>query len=72
MKVTQLNDDEMYELKDRLYTDFYYGKGNLPRLTQKQFKAIEMAVYPPDIPNWVMYDLYSNRNFVKDEFACNG
>lgn len=71
MRVTELNDDEMYELKDRLYTDFYYGKDRLPDLTKRQREAIEKAVYPPDIPNWVMYDLYNRASFVKDDFICN-
>lgn len=30
MKVEQLSDDEMYELKDKLYTDFYYNQDALP------------------------------------------
>ena len=36
MRVTELNDDEMYELKDTLYTDFYYNQEALPHMIESE------------------------------------
>ena len=71
MRVTDLNDDEMYELKDKLYTDFYYNQEALPQMIESERKALEGATYPEDIPNWLMYNLYNGTEFSKDDFWCN-
>lgn len=71
MHVTKLNADEMYELKDNLYIDFYYNTDALPNLTKEQQEHIESADYPDDIDDEVMHEIYDGYDFVKDDFSCN-
>lgn len=71
MKVEQLNDDEMYELKDKLYTDFYYNQEALPQMIESERNVVASATYPSDIPNWLMYNVFYGVNFTKDDFWCN-
>lgn len=72
MKVEQLSEDEMYELKDSLYCNFYYNQDALPIMIESERKVLEKATYPSDIPDWLMYRLYGGVDFVKDDFWCNG
>lgn len=46
MKVEQLSDDEMYELKDKLYTDFYYNQDALPQMIESERNVLASATYP--------------------------
>lgn len=71
MNVKQLSDDEMYELKDKLYTDFYYNQEALPQMIESERKALESATYPTDIPDWLMYNLFGGIEFTEDDFWCN-
>ena len=71
MNVKQLSDDEMYELKDKLYTDFYYNQEALPQMIESERKVLESATYPTDIPDWLMYNLYQSTEFTEDDFWCN-
>lgn len=71
MKVEQLSDDEMYELKDKLYTDFYYNQEALPQMIESERKVLASATYPMDIPDWLMYNLYNGTEFTEDDFWCN-
>lgn len=72
MKVEQLSDDEMYELKDKLYTDFYYNQDALPQMIETEHNVVASATYPSDIPNWLMYNVFHGIEFTKDDFWCNG
>lgn len=71
MKVEQLSDDEMYELKDKLYTDFYYNQEALPQMIESERNVLAGATYPTDIPNWLMYNLFHGTEFTEDDFWCN-
>ena len=71
MDVTELNEDEMYQLKDTLYCDFYYNPDDLPKLTDEQRSYIESAEFPDDISNKIVYEIYGGTSFVKDDFWCN-
>lgn len=71
MKVEQLSDDEMYELKDKLYTDFYYNQEALPEMIANERNVLASATYPADIPDWLMYNLYQGTEFTEDDFWCN-
>ncbi len=72
MHVTELNNDEMYQLKDSLYCDFYYNQDDLlQELTDKQRKHIEDAEFPDDISDEIIYDIYGGYIFSKDDFWCN-
>lgn len=71
MHVTKLNLNEMYELKDNLYSNFYYDMDALPELTEEQRSYIENADYPDDIDDEIIYEIYDDYDFVKDDFFCN-
>ena len=71
MHVIELNNDELYQLKDTLYCDFYYNHDNRPDLTDDQRSHIESAELPDDIADEVVYEIYNGVNFVKDDFWCN-
>lgn len=71
MHVTKLNPNEMYELKDNLYSNFYYDMDALPELTEEQRSHIENADYPDDIDDEIIYEIYDDYDFVKDDFFCN-
>lgn len=71
MHVNELNNDELYQLKDTLYCDFYYNYDGLPDLTNDQRSHIESAELPDDIADEVVYEIYNGVNFVKDDFWCN-
>ena len=71
MSVKELNQDEMYQLKDTLYSDFYYYRENLPELTDEQRNHIESAEYPDDISDSIIHEVYGDISFVKDDFWCN-
>lgn len=71
MHVTELNNDELYQLKDTLYCDFYYNQDGLPELTDEQYDHIENADYPDDISDEVVHEIYSGILFSKDDFWCN-
>lgn len=71
MKVERLSNDEMHELKDTLYTDFYYNQEALPQMIERECDVLASATYPTDIPNWLMYSLYSDTEFTEDDFCCN-
>lgn len=71
MKVEQLSDDEMYELKDKLYTDFYYNQEALQEMIATERNVLASATYPTDIPDWLMYNLYNGTEFTEDDFWCN-
>lgn len=72
MKVEQLSDDEMYELKDKLYTDFYYNQEALPQMIDSERNVLAGATYPTDIPDWIMHNLFHDIEFTEDDFCCNG
>lgn len=71
MKIEQLSDDEMYELKDKLYTDFYYNQDALSPMIATERNVLASATYPTDIPDWLMYNLYQGTEFTEDDFWCN-
>lgn len=71
MDVTELNNDELYQLKDTLYCDFYYNRDDLPELTDKQRSHIKYADYPDDISDEVVHEIYGSYIFSKDDFWCN-
>ena len=71
MHVTELNDNELYELKDKLYCDAYYDSDNLPSMTDAQICEVYDAEYPDGISDELIFDVYDGIGFVKDDFFCN-
>ena len=71
MHVTELNQDELWQLKDTLYLDLLYNPDGLPELTEEQKQHIEDALYSSDISDEVVFDIYDGYEFSKDDFWCN-
>ena len=67
MNVTELNSNELYQLKQELY----YMEEILPNLTAERLAAIKDADIPDNIPDQIVYEVYNGVNFVKDDFWCN-
>ena len=67
MNVTELNSNELYQLKQELY----YMDEILPNLTTERLAAIRDADIPDNIPDQIVYEVYNGVNFVKDDFWCN-
>lgn len=67
MNVTELNSNELYQLKQELY----YMVEILPNLTTERLAAIKDADIPDNIPDQIVYEVYNGVNFVKDDFWCN-
>ena len=67
MRVTELNSDELYQLKQELY----YMEEILPNLTTERLAAIKDTDIPDDIPDQIVYEMYEGVDFVKDDFWCN-
>ena len=66
MDVEELNEDELWELKDKLfwnYEDEY--------LTDEQIAIINNALDPDDIPNELVFEVFDGYSFVEDDFWCN-
>lgn len=67
MKVTELNSNELYQLKQELY----YMEEILPNLTTERLDAIRDADIPDNIPDQIVYEMYEGVDFVEDDFWCN-
>ena len=67
MHVTELNSDELYQLKQELY----YMEEILPNLTTERLAAIKDADIPDNIPDQIVYEMYEGIDFVEDDFWCN-
>lgn len=67
MRVTELNNDEMLQLKEALF----YGADILPEMTDKQKVEIENALCTDDIPDELVHNLYADIYFVEEDFWCN-
>jgi hypothetical protein len=67
MNVTDLNHDELAQLKQELY----YMVEVLPNMNEERLKAIQSAEYPDDITDKIVYEMYDGISFVEEDFWCN-
>ena len=67
MHVTDLNADELNELKG----DLFYGNVETCFLPKEKLEIIENAICPEDIPDELVIDVYKDFDFIKDDFFCN-
>lgn len=67
MTVKELNQEEKLQLKEALV----YGADNLPLITKEQQKIIDKAFSSDDISDELVEDIYTDINFVKEDFFCN-
>ena len=68
MHVTELNDDELFELKEALYYN-YYSDADL--LTYEQRVRVEDSLCTENVPIDIVYAAFGGIDFVKDDFWCN-
>lgn len=64
--VTELNSDELWELKDRLFWDI-----DSEEMTDKQRNIVLDAVNQDDIPDELIFDVFDGYSFVEEDFWCN-
>ena len=67
MNVRELDYEELLELKEMLC----YGADILPEMTDEQKRICEEAFSSDDIPDELVYELYDEISFVKEDFWCN-
>lgn len=75
MLVTELNYEELHQLKDALY----YGTDKPDNLIDRHYQIIRTSNTPDDIPDWLVYEAYKHidlcvskaNDFTKKDFFCN-
>lgn len=67
MNVTELTRDQLAYLKEHLY----YDSDIVPELTPGQRKAIDKAQIPEEIPNALVFEIFSGIDFVEDDFPTS-
>lgn len=68
--VTELNHDELYELKDKLYWECVWGDES-EYMTDEQRAIVDSADYSDDIPDSLIFDVFGGTCFVEEDFWCN-
>ena len=64
--VEELNEDELWELKDRLFWN-----SEEEYLTEEQMEIINNALDPDDIPNEIVFEVFEGTAFEEEDFWCN-
>ena len=64
--VEELNEDELWELKDRLFWN-----SEEEYLTEEQMEIINNALDPDDIPDEIVYEVFEGTVFSEEDFWCN-
>lgn len=71
MHVTELNHEELYELKCKLHwqtcSDDYSGE----YITSEQQAILDRTEYADDIPDKLVFEVFDGYDFVEDDFWCN-
>lgn len=67
MNVTELTRDQLAYLKECLY----YDADILPELTPGQRKAIDKVQIPEEIPNALVFEIFTGIDFVEDDFPTS-
>ena len=65
--VTELNENELYQLKE----DLYYGIKDLGWLTVEERNEVECAYFPEDISDEIVFKVFCDTDFVMEDFFCN-
>lgn len=68
MDVTELNREELDQLKFNLY---YETDGWHQRLTDKQRLIVRSVNYVEEIPDQIVYEAYRYIDFTEEDFFCN-
>lgn len=70
MNVTELTRDQLEYLKECLYYDSDIVP-IVPELTPELRKAIDKAQIPEEIPNALVFEIFSGIDFVEDDFPTS-
>ena len=73
MNVRELTQDQLYELKSKIYWMSFEEIENeyYEVLDDEIILDLEKATYPNNISNESIYKLYDGINFTNDDFFCN-
>ena len=67
MTIYELNENEMYELKEKLY----YHCDEMAELNEAERYTVDEALTPEDIPDKIVYKAFGMYSFVEEDFFCN-
>ena len=67
MNVTELTRDQLAYLKECLY----YDSETIPEMTSELIKAIDKAQIPEEIPNALVFEIFTGIDFVEDDFPTS-
>ena len=67
MNVTELTRDQLAYLKECLY----YDSETIPEMTSELRKAIDKAQIPEEIPNALVFEIFTGIDFVEDDFPTS-
>ena len=67
MNVRELDYGELLQLKEELC----YGADILPEMTEEQKKICDESMFADDIPDELIFELYDEISFVKEDFWVN-
>lgn len=72
MNVRELTQDQLYELKSKIYWMSFEEIENehYEVLDDEIILDLEKAIYPNNISNESIYKLYDGINFTNDDFFC--
>lgn len=70
--VRELNEDELRELKGKLFWQVYCGdNGSGEYMTDEQYAIVDSAKYLDDIPDELIFNVFDGTDFVEEDFWCN-
>lgn len=69
MYVGELNNEELLQLKKALFYGF--DEDALDRLTDRQKHFIDHMIDAEEIPNKLVYEVFSGIEFTDEDFWCN-
>lgn len=69
--VRELNQEQLSELKQRVFYDYEDMKDNGLEIDSDVEKIIEDSTWWEDIPDYIIYDIFSGFSFVNDDFGCS-
>ena len=65
MHITELNAEQMYQLKEGL---FYNVENECDYLTDEQRERVSRACYVHEVPNDVVCEFYGDVDFTEEDF----
>ena len=69
--VKEITSEQLEELKQHVFYDYEDMKDNGLEVDSDVEKIIEDSTWWEDIPDNVIYDIFSGFSFVNDDFSCS-